>query len=175
MAGYKYFPMGHQHQNSVLVCTDGQEIARCPGCPIIFRVDGIDEFIGGRIIKRFSFNTFSAWKDPSTGTFIQNHWLVPMDEFVKSGIEGAIDNSPGGNTMADKVPASASVWIVASSSGKGRVSMSAEPKQHETEREAMAEATRLASVVPPGSTTKAYIVFQMVGIAEVKQNTKKGF
>ena len=175
MAGYSYFPIGHQHQNSVLVCTDGQEIARCPNCPIIFRVEGIDDLLGGRMINRFSFNTFSAWKDPSTGTFIQNHWLVPMDEFVKSGIEGAIDNSPGGNIMADKVPASASVWIVASSSGKGRISMSAEPKQHETEREAMTEATRLASVVPPGSTTKAYIVFQMVGIAEVKQNTKKGF
>ena len=175
MAGYEYFPMGHQHQNSVLVCTDGQEIARCPNCPIIFRVDGVDDLLGGRIIKRFSFNTFSAWKDPSTGTFVQNHWLVPIDEFIKSSIEGAIDNSPGGNTMADKVPASASVWIVASSSGKGRVSMSAEPKQHETEREAMTEATRLANAVPSASTTKAYIVFQMVGVAEVKQNTKKGF
>ena len=175
MAGYSYFPMGHQYQNHVLVCTDGQEIARCPNCPIVFRVDGIDEFMGGRTIKRFSFNTFVAWKDPDTGTFIQNHWVVPMDEFVKSGIEGAIDNSLGGNTMADKISDSATVWVVGSSSGKGRISMSAEPKQHETEREAMAEATRLASVVPLGSTTKAYIVFQMVGIAEVKQKTKKGF
>ena len=175
MAGYKYFPMGHQHQNSVLVCTDGQEIARCPNCPIIFRVDGIDDLLGELIIKRFSFNTFSAWKDPSTGIFIQNQWLVPMDEFIKSGIKGAIDNSPGGNTMADKVLSSATVWIVGSSSGKGRISISAEPKQHETEHEAMAEATRLASVAPLGSTIKAYIVFQMVGIAEVKQNIRKGF
>jgi hypothetical protein len=174
MAGYSYFPIGSQHQNSVLVCTDGQEIARCPNCPIVLRVDGIDELLF-RTIKRFSFNTFSAWKDPDTGIFVQNHWLVPMDEFIKSGIEGAIDNSPGGNTMADKVPASATVWVVGSSSGKGRISMSAEPKQHETEREAMAEATRLAAAVPAGSTTKAYIVFQMVGVAEVRQNTKKGF
>lgn len=175
MAGYSYFPIGSQHQNSVLVCTDGQEIARCLNCPIVFHVDGTDEFLGAKVIKRFSFNVFSAWKDPDTGTFVQNHWLVPMDEFVKSGIEGAIDNSPGGNTMADKVPASATVWVVGSSSGKGRISMSAEPKQHETEREAMAEATRLAAAVPAGSTTKAYIVFQMVGVAEVRQNTKKGF
>lgn len=175
MAGYSYFPMGHKYQNHVLVCTDGQEIARCPNCPIVFRVDGIDELIGGRTVKRFSFNTFVAWKDPDIGVFVQNHWVVPMDEFVKSGIEGAIDNSPGGNTMADKISASAAVWIVGSSSGKGRISISAEPKQHETESEAMAEATRLASVVPAGSTTKAYIVFQMVGLAEVKQNTKKGF
>jgi hypothetical protein len=175
MAGYFYFPIGSQHQNSVLVCTDGQEIARCPNCPIVFRVDDTDEFLGQKVIKRFSFNMFSAWRDPDTGTFVQNHWLVPMDEFVKSGIEGAIDNSPGGNTMADKVPASATVWVVGSSSGKGRISMSAEPKQHESEREAMAEATRLAAAVPAGSTTKAYIVFQMVGVAEVRQNTKKGF
>lgn len=175
MAGYSYFPIGHQYQNSVLVCTDGQEIARCPNCPIVFRINGIEEPFGSAVIKRFSFNIFSAWRDPDTDTFIQNHWLVPMDDFVKSGIEGAIDNSPGGNTMADKVPASATVWVVGSSSGKGRISMSAEPKQHETEREAMAEATRLASVVPAGSTTKAYIVFQMVGVAEVRQNTKKGF
>ena len=175
MAGYSYFPIGSQHQNSVLVCTDGQEIARCPNCPIVFRVDGTYEFLDAKVIKRFSFNTYSAWKDPDTGTFVQNYWLVPMDEFIKSGIKSAIDNSPGGNTMADKVPASATVWVVGSSSGKGRISMSAEPKQHETEREAMAEATRLASVVPPGSTTKAYIVFQMVGVAEVRQNTKKGF
>lgn len=175
MAGYSYFPIGSQHQNSVLVCTDGQEIARCPNCPIVFRVDSTDESLGAKIIKRFSFNVFSAWKDPDTGTFVQNHWLVPMDEFVKSGIKGAIDNSPGGNIMADKVPASATVWVVGSSSGKGRISMSAEPKQHETEREAMAEAARLAAAVPAGSTTKSYIVFQMVGVAEVRQNTKKGF
>lgn len=175
MAGYSYFPIGHQHQNSVLVCTDGQEIARCPNCPIIFHVNIIEEPFGSAVVKRFSFNTFSAWRDPDTGVFIQNHWLVPMSDFIKSGIEGAIDNSPGGNTMADKVPASATVWVVGSSSGKGRISMSPEPKQHETEREAMAEATRLASVVPAGSTTKSYIVFQMVGIAEVRQNIKKGF
>lgn len=175
MAGYSYFPIGHQYQNYVLVCTDGQEIAYCPKCPIVFRVDGIDDPLGRQIIKRFSFKTFSAWKDPDTDTFIQNHWVVPMHEFVKSGIKGAIDNSPGGNTMADKISANATVWIVGSSSGKGRISISAEPKQHETEREAMAEATRLASVDPPNSTKKAYIVFQMVGIAEVKQNTKKGF
>ena len=175
MAGYSYFPIGHQYQNYVLVSTDGQEIAYCPKCPIVFRVDGIDDPLGRQTIKRFSFKTFSAWKDPDTDTFIQNHWVVPMHEFVKSGIKGAIDNSPGGNTMADKISDNATVWIVGSSSGKGRISISAEPKQHETEREAMAEATRLASVAPPNSTTKAYIVFQMVGIAEVKQYTKKGF
>jgi hypothetical protein len=80
--------------------------------------------------------------------------------------------------MASCVPISISntVYIVGASSSKGQVSFSSMPKQHEDYPEAAREATRLANAAcNTGSSTISYMVFSLVGVARVENNSPKGF
>jgi hypothetical protein len=73
------------------------------------------------------------------------------------------------------IPPSDRVWIVGSSNGDGRLSVSVTPKQHESYDSAEKEARRLANVAAHSNTTTIkYMVLELVSVVKVSEQ-KKGF